>query len=251
MGRSPRSSPMRASSYRGVARAHSPRPCSRSYATRHSRQSWGGGGASGSRSATTGIGSGPRCARRCKAPPPDERPEAVTTAQAIPITDPTDGPEGMGVRKRVTLGIVLALVAEAGLLGISGWQSRHVLNNPDGVAYIRNAVYLVQGEYRLAASGHWGPLISGMAAVPLLLGLEPIPAMRIALGLSGLIFTLGCVAVLRSVQTPAIGMVIGAWLAALAGVVWSSWQITPDLLLAGLFALASSRLLSGAWLRGR
>ena len=155
-----------------------------------------------------------------------------------------------GLPPGVRWSIILAVAIQVALSFVSGWQNRHVLNNPDGVAYIRSAVYVAQGQFGLSVSGHWGPLLSWMAAGPVRLGADPIPAMRIALGLSALIFTLGCLSVLRSVQTPPVGLAIGTWLAALASVVWSSWNITPDVLLAGLVALASSRLLSGAWRQG-
>ncbi|MEK7706793.1 MAG: hypothetical protein AAB380_02210, partial [Verrucomicrobiota bacterium] len=127
------------------------------------------------------------------------------------------------------------------LLVLLGWHFRHALNT-DAVAYIRIASYYADGNTALAVSGYWGPLLSWLIAAFLKLGASELVAARLAMMVSAQVFLWGCVAVFRSFQLPERWCVIGAALAALAGAYWSALEITPDLLMAGIIALAVSRM---------
>ena len=127
------------------------------------------------------------------------------------------------------------------LLALLSWHFRHALNT-DAVAYIRIASYYADGNTTLALSGYWGPLLSWLMAGLLKLGVPELIAARLAMSVSALVFLWGCVAVFESLQLPQRWSVIGAALAALAGAYWSILEITPDLLMAGLVALAASRM---------
>lgn len=135
--------------------------------------------------------------------------------------------------------------AQLAVLVLLGWHFRHALNT-DAVAYIRIASYYADGNTALAVSGYWGPLLSWLMAGFLKLGAPELIAARLAMMVSAQVFLWGCVAVFQSFQLPWRWCVIGAVLAALAGAYWSVLEITPDLLLAGIVALAVSRMCDDA-----
>ncbi|MCU0783675.1 MAG: hypothetical protein MUF81_06430 [Verrucomicrobia bacterium] len=132
-------------------------------------------------------------------------------------------------------------MAQLAVLVVLGWHFRHALNT-DAVAYIRIASYYADGNVALAVSGYWGPLLSWLMAGFLKLGVPELVAARLAMMVSAQVFLWGCVAVFESFRVPRWWCVIGAVLAALAGAYWSALEITPDLLLAGIIALAVSRM---------
>jgi hypothetical protein len=132
-------------------------------------------------------------------------------------------------------------------LCLAAWQYRHALN-PDGIAYIRLAGYYSNGQSDLAISGYWGPLLSWLMVPWLKLGLTPIAAARIAMGLTAVVFLWGCHAVFRSLQLPERLLQLGFWLAAGLSIYWSVENITPDLLVAGLVGFAFSHTVTTRWL---
>jgi hypothetical protein len=123
--------------------------------------------------------------------------------------------------------------------------------NPDGVAYIRLASYYANGEFNLTVSGYWGPMLSWLIAPLLGVTADPLDAARIAMGLSAVVFLLGCLAIFRTLEISKAGTVLATWVAAVASAVWSVENITPDLLVGGLMCLATSRLLSPRWPQSR
>jgi len=127
------------------------------------------------------------------------------------------------------------------LLALLGWHFRHALNT-DAVAYLRIASYYADADTALAVSGYWSPLLSWLIAGFLKLSVPELIAARMAMSVSALVFLWGCAAVFRSLQLPDRWRVLGAALAALAGAWWSALEITPDLLMAGMVALAVSRM---------
>jgi hypothetical protein len=136
------------------------------------------------------------------------------------------------------------------LLVVAGWHNRHVIN-PDAVSYIRIASYYVKGQFGLAVSGYWGPMLSWLIAPWLALVENPLDAARIAMGLSAVVFLLGGVSILRCLQIPPVGLVLGTWIIAMASVHLSVENITPDLLLSGLMALAISQMMRPQWMQNR
>lgn len=140
--------------------------------------------------------------------------------------------------------------AQAVLLAVAGWRNLEQLN-PDAVAYCRIAGYYAGGELDLAVTGYWGPLLSWLMVPCLKLGYAPLVAARVVMGLSGVVFLAGAVAVFRGFRLPRGALLTGAWIAAGWSVFWSVRQITPDLLLAGLAGLAVGALLKGEGGRAR
>jgi hypothetical protein len=148
------------------------------------------------------------------------------------------------------LAVIAAYVFLALALALVGWQNRHQLNT-DGVAYLRLAHYYATGQLHLAVSGYWGPLLSWLIAPLLAIGVEPLNAARTVMALSALLFVVGCHAVFRAFQLSVAAQVRGLWLCVLSSVFWSVRNITPDLLLGSLMALAIASLVEDRWVENR
>lgn len=144
---------------------------------------------------------------------------------------------GSGLRTRVHLRWVFAV--QATLLVVAAWRNLHQLN-PDAIAYNRIAGYYASGQWELAITGYWGPLLSWLMLPMLKVGLAPLVAARGVMALSGVVFLCGAVAVFRVFRLPRVGLQTGAWIAMGWSVFWSVRHITPDLLMAGLVGLAVS-----------
>lgn len=129
--------------------------------------------------------------------------------------------------------------AQAVLLAVAAWRNLHQLN-PDAIAYLRIAGYYAGGQVELAVTGYWGPLLSWLMVPLLKLGCAPLVAARVVMVLSGVVFLCGAVAVFRTFRLPRVALLTGAGIAAGWSVFWSVRHITPDLLMAGLVALAVS-----------
>ncbi len=142
----------------------------------------------------------------------------------------------------------LILVGQVFLLVILGWIFRHALN-PDAVAYLRIAFYCTEGNFELAISGYWGPLLSWLLAVGYKCGLEPLLSARIAMALSALVFVWGAKQLYEALRLPERWIAGGSLLAAVASAWWSVQFITPDLLLSGVLLAALAPIISGAWLK--
>ncbi|MBI2924790.1 MAG: hypothetical protein HYY24_03690 [Verrucomicrobia bacterium] len=135
-------------------------------------------------------------------------------------------------------------------LMVAAVNNRHMLNT-DGIAYLRIASYCAEGKTNLMVSGYWGPLLSWLIAPWLKAGVEPLLAARVVMGVSALVFWVGCLAVFRGFGLPPLAQTIGAWLAALASIFWSVEYIAPDLLVAALMCIAISVSVSPKWIEGR
>ena len=143
-----------------------------------------------------------------------------------------------------------ALLFQAILLVFAGGHNLQNLNT-DAIAYLRIADYYAHGPTHLMVSGYWGPLLSWLMAPWLLVGMPSLAAARIVMGLSAVVFWYGCVALFRAFRLPTWHQVIGAWLVGLATVFWSVEYISPDLLVAGLMALALAPMLAPGWVERR
>ncbi|MEW6303134.1 MAG: hypothetical protein AB1705_06675 [Verrucomicrobiota bacterium] len=140
----------------------------------------------------------------------------------------------------------LAFLVQAGLLAAAAFSNRDLLN-ADGVAYLRIASYYAEGKTQLMVSGYWGPLLSWLIAPLMALGVPDLAAARIVMAGSGLVFSIGCLAVFRRFQLSEPAQIAGLWVAAALSVFWSVRYITPDLLLAGFVALAIAWLTDERW----
>ncbi|MFZ4779252.1 MAG: hypothetical protein ACOYM3_28140 [Terrimicrobiaceae bacterium] len=138
------------------------------------------------------------------------------------------------------------LGAQSAALAVAAWFFRHGLN-PDAVAYLRIASYYTEGNAHLAVSGYWSPLISWMLVPFLKLDTSPLIAGRIVMGLSAIIFLLGCRRLFQQFEIPTRFLSAGLWLCALVSIPWSVENITPDLLLAGLVCFAFANIATPRW----
>lgn len=177
---------------------------------------------------------------------------SAITYGVAPSVEPdfTPAPASARQRRAVLIGITGAIVCQIILLTIALWHTWQLINF-DGVVYIRIASYYAQRRFDLAVSGYFGPLLSWLMTPFLGLVAQPQDAARIAMGLSAVIFLLGCVCVLRSLQVHPAGVVLGTWIAAVASTNWSVVRISPDLLLGGIMALAISQMVSPRWIESR
>lgn len=123
--------------------------------------------------------------------------------------------------------------------------------HPDAVMYLRIASYYASGQFDLMVSGYWGPMMSWLIAPLLSLVENPLDAARVFMGLSAVVFVLGCISIFRRLEILPAGLVLGTWITALASVAWSVQTTTPDLLLGGLICFAISTMLSPRWTLSR
>ncbi len=148
-------------------------------------------------------------------------------------------------------GLTGAFIVQVILLIAACRLNRDVLSHTDGIFYLRLASYYLNGNFDFAVSGYWGPLYSWLIA-PLLAFVEkPLYAARIVMVLSAVVFLFGCISVLRNLEIHPVGVVAGAWIAALASVAWSVETNNPDLLMSGLLCLAIGKMVSLRWLANR
>ncbi|KAF0181328.1 MAG: hypothetical protein FD161_1 [Limisphaerales bacterium] len=140
--------------------------------------------------------------------------------------------------------------AQAVLLAVAAWRNLHQLN-PDAIAYMRIAGYYAAGQWDLAVTGYWGPLLSWLMVPLLKAGVPPLVAARVVMALSGVVFLAGAVAVFRAFRLPRAALLAGAGIALGWSVFWSVRNISPDLLLAGLVGLAVSATVELFLCRGR
>lgn len=137
-------------------------------------------------------------------------------------------------------------VVQAILLVTVAWLNPNQIDE-DTVYYLRIAHYYASGQTHLMISAYWGPMLSWLIAPGLLLFQDPLLAARTAMAVSGMVFLSGCFFVLRAARLPPAGILVGTWITALVGVAWSVDTISPDLLMTGLLAFGTSRLLSDKW----
>jgi hypothetical protein len=126
------------------------------------------------------------------------------------------------------------------------WLNRYQTTN-DAIGYVRAAEYLAAGDWRLVVSGYWSPLVSWLMAPALAAGLPALVAMRLAAGVSAVVFWVGCVRVLQAFRLEGPPLLAGIWIAGLMGVAHGSRLFGADLLVAGCICLACSALLDERW----
>ncbi len=130
---------------------------------------------------------------------------------------------------------ILALLVPLGVYGaLVSWQAYLARDqiNPDAVCYIRNAQYLIEGQFFESIAGHRCPLISWLIAPLLYFGVDGLHAARIVLAIWGGLFVAASYLLLRRFpQCPGWLQVTTLVLIAIATVREAVYVITPDLLL--------------------
>ncbi len=135
---------------------------------------------------------------------------------------------------------------QIGLLIWAGWVNQDWIST-DGISYIQIAQYYASGQFDLAISGYWGPMLSWII-VPLL-GLmeEPLSAAQMAIGISAIVYLMGCMAIFRVLGIGSSAMFVALGIVVFMSVHWAVQGITPDLLMSGILCLAISRTLHPDW----
>lgn len=133
--------------------------------------------------------------------------------------------------------LVLILVA---------YPFRHAVN-PDGIAYLQIARHFVNLDLDLAISGYWGPLLSGIFCPFLALDVPPLVTARIVMAISTLFFLESS---RELVQASSLPKKVGQWLDGalfLTSLLWSVENISPDLLLAGIYLRILHGVMMNRW----
>ncbi|GJL60551.1 MAG: hypothetical protein NPIRA03_34080 [Nitrospirales bacterium] len=137
-------------------------------------------------------------------------------------------------------------ILQIGLLIWAGWVNQDWIST-DGISYIRIAQYYASGQFDLAISGYWGPMLSWIM-VPLLGFVEePLSAAQMAMALSAIVYLAGCMAIFRNLGIGSSGVLVALGIVAFFSVHWAVQAITPDLLMSGILCLAISRTLHPDW----
>lgn len=137
-------------------------------------------------------------------------------------------------RVQIVGGLLLAALA-----CILLWTARtHALDvDQDGIAYMRIAEYWAAGDFRLAITGYWGPLLSWATAAVLRAGV-PLPlAGHLAAAAGGVLFVGASLLALRRLGLSPRQALVATALTALATVSWATESVTPDLLVSAFLLL--------------
>jgi len=169
---------------------------------------------------------------------------SVATLPLMPADPEGRTRESRRIAERVLLAGAIAF--QLILVTVLGYLNRYQINT-DGISFIRLAVYYAHGQWDLAVSGYWGPLLSWLMVPFVGLFETPLFAARVAMGASAVVCLLGAMSVLRRIALPASGVVLGSWIVALASAVWATGHTSADVLFAGLVCFAVSRLLDPRW----
>ena len=134
-----------------------------------------------------------------------------------------------------------AFVTCSALAVVMGVRNADSLNH-DAVSYVTLAQHYLDGRFDLVVVGHWSPLFVWLL-VPLVAATgDHGLSLHLLSGFSALVFLTGGLAALRAFA-PRSGVAPGAIVLAVYGAVRSGALLTPDLLSAGLFGLATARII--------
>ena len=123
--------------------------------------------------------------------------------------------------------------------------------NTDAIAYMRIAEYWAAGNFELAVTGYWGPLLSLLMVPFLWLGVDPLISGKLAMLISAIVFFHGSQFLVRSVGLRLLDQITVAAVLAIVLPSWMMQQITPDLLVSGLAIYAIGFGVSPEWLTNR
>jgi hypothetical protein len=126
------------------------------------------------------------------------------------------------------------------------WEN-HDWISTDGISYIGIAQYYASGQIDLAVSGYWSPMLSWLIAPLLGVVNEPLYAAQIAMGISAIVFLMGCMAIFRIMGIRSFAMFAALGIVVFFSVRWAIQGITPDLLMSGILCLAISRIMHPDW----
>lgn len=129
--------------------------------------------------------------------------------------------------------IVISLLTYTVCATVFGLAYRYVIN-PDGIALLRLAGYIAEGEfYRSVVSG-WSPLIVWLISLFLSLGFDGLTAARLAIGVSGSGLLLCFWFISRRFFLTPRSTLIASLIAALLISFWNVQFITADVLIASM-----------------
>ena len=134
-----------------------------------------------------------------------------------------------------TIQIVLLLVAASTNLNAM---------NPDGIVYLRLAHYYAEGNFALAITGYWGPLLSWLMVPLIKLKVDPSVTARAAMLVSAVVFQIGAMRIYDVMLQRRTDFLLASLITVAFTIFWSIVVITPDLLMSGLLLVGISHTLS-------
>ncbi len=136
-----------------------------------------------------------------------------------------------------------AIVLIAAILATWAVALSNPVMNPDGIAYVRITTYYARGDFDLALSAYWGPLISWLAAPIYWVTGDAIMSIRTIMAASAALLVLGTMRLARIVGLGAIERVAVGAVATVFAIRWVVYPITPDLMLAAITTLGTAEIL--------
>lgn len=133
------------------------------------------------------------------------------------------------------------------LLTVPAYIFRNAIN-PDGIAYIQVAKHWIAGEPSLAITGYWGPLFSWLLMPLFILEIPDLIACRILMIFSSLVFLESAKDLVKITTISSAGSKAIDNCLALACLLWSVENITPDLLLAAIFLKIIKIICDSKWI---
>lgn len=159
---------------------------------------------------------------------------SLSAPGAIATTVAADDAERPEKTRFAVATLFIALILYA-IITCLGAVARRDQINPDGIAYIRNAVYLSEGKWFDSVSGYWSPLLSWSLAPFMYAGFDGLYASRLVLGLWGTVLVIGVsVFIGRCTDLAFPWNLVVLILVGVAAAQWTTSVITPDVLLGAL-----------------
>lgn len=124
---------------------------------------------------------------------------------------------------------------------------RHALN-PDAISYMQVAQHGLNGNWELAVTGYWGPLLSWLLMPFIAAGIPTQFGARLLMILSALFFLDSSEKLLKNSSLSKTKRMIILWSLWFCTLLWSVENITPDLLLAGIYLRIFNAIQTENWL---
>ncbi len=158
----------------------------------------------------------------------------------------TNTPDATALAIKSLIGLFRRRWIQIILLGGAAGYFRDAIN-PDGIAYIQVARHLLDGQWQLAITGYWGPLFSWLLLPPMAAGIPGQMAARLMMTLSAVFFLESSRSFLFQTTLHANLRKLIDWSLLACCLLWSVENITPDLMLAGIYLQIVRHLIDRKW----
>lgn len=122
------------------------------------------------------------------------------------------------------------------IVGVFTWRSMDAIG-PDGVSYILLAEHTVRGEWTLAITGFWSPLLSWLLVPFITFGIDPLHGFHVMAVFIGAGFVIGVWLLTARFMILMPLRILVTLVSAVRAAVFTLGMVTPDLLVADLLAV--------------